>query len=90
MALELKPVLSSTIYRIGFLVMIAGVMTMPFSFGTSLFLVSGMLIIAGYTVFDLFTWVAFSHIARTQSKNALRTIAVIRLSQAFAQRSAAE
>lgn len=79
LALELKPVLSSTIYRIGFLVMIAGVMTMPFSFGTSLFLVSGMLIIAGYTVFDLFTWVAFSHIARTQSKNALRTIAVIRL-----------
>lgn len=79
LTLELKPALSSTIYRIGFLVMIAGVMTMPFSFGTSLFLVSGMLIIAGYTVFDLFTWVAFSHIARTQSKNMLRTIAVIRL-----------
>lgn len=77
--LELKPAFSSAIYRLGFLVMIAGVMTMPFSFGTNLFLVSGMLIIAGYTVFDLFTWVAFSHIARTQSKNVFRTIAVVRL-----------
>lgn len=79
LVLELKPALSSMIYRLGFLIMIAGVMTMPFSFGTGFFLVSGMLIIAGYTVFDLFTWVAFSHIARTQSKNVLRTIAVVRL-----------
>lgn len=78
-ALLAKPRCASALYRIGFLVMIAGIMTMSFTFADAWFLVSGMLVIAGYTVFDLFMWVAFSHIARTRSQNAFKTVAVIRL-----------
>lgn len=69
----------STVYRVGLLAMIAGFMMMPFLFGTNLFWVSGAVIIGGYTAFDLLVWVAFSQIAHTQSRDPLKTIAVMRM-----------
>ena len=73
-----KPEKSSAVYRIGFLVMVAGIMMLPFFFGTDMFLVSGSVIIAGYTAFDIFIWVAFSHIAHTRSRLPVKTVAFIR------------
>ncbi len=69
----------STVYRVGLLAMIAGFMMMPFLFGTELFWISGAVIIGGYTTFDLLIWVAFSQIAHAQSRDPLKTIAVMRL-----------
>lgn len=70
---------ASIIYRAGLLAMIAGFMMMPFLFGTDLFWISGAVIIGGYTAFDLFVWVAFCQVAYTQSRDPLKTIAVMRL-----------
>ena len=70
---------ASIIYRGGLLAMIAGFMMMPFLFGTDLFWISGAVIIGGYTAFDLFVWVAFCQIAYSQSRDSLKTIAVMRL-----------
>lgn len=73
-----KPEKSSAVYRVGFLVMVAGTMMLPVFFGTNMFLVAGAVIVSGYTAFDIFIWVAFSHIARNNSKSPARTVVVIR------------
>lgn len=73
------PKRSSTVFRVGFLVMIAGIMMMPFSFGSDVSLAAGAAIVGGYTAFDIFIWVAFSHIAHTRSKSPAKTVAFIRL-----------
>lgn len=70
---------ASTVYRVGLLAMIAGFMMMAFLFGTDLFWVSGAIIISGYTILDLLIWVAFSQIAYAQSRDPLKTIALMRL-----------
>lgn len=70
---------ASAVYRIGLLAMIAGFMMMPFLFETDLFWVTGAVIIGGYTIFDFLVWVAFSQIAHTQSRDPLKTIAVMRI-----------
>ena len=70
---------ASTVYRVGLLAMIAGFMMMSFLFGTSAFWVSGAIIISGYTILDLLIWVAFSQIAHAQSRDPLKTIALMRL-----------
>lgn len=70
---------ASTVYRVGLLAMIAGFMMMAFLFGTNLFWVSGAIIISGYTILDLLIWVAFSQIAFAQSRDSLKTIALMRL-----------
>ena len=70
---------ASTVYRVGLLTMIAGFMMMAFLFGTDLFWVSGAIIISGYTILDLLIWVAFSQIAFAQSRDPLKTIALMRL-----------
>ena len=70
---------ASAVYRVGLLVMIAGFMLMAFLFGTNLFWVSGAIIISGYTILDLLIWVAFSQIAYAQSRDPLKTIALMRL-----------
>ena len=69
----------SPVYRVGLLAMIAGFMLMAFLFGTDLFWVSGAIVIGGYTILDLLIWVAFSQIAYAQSRDALRTVALMRL-----------
>lgn len=73
-----RPERSSAVFRVGFLIMVAGIMMLPFFFGTDTFLVSGAVIIAGYTAFDVFIWVAFSHVAHTRSKSPVKTVAFIR------------
>lgn len=70
---------ASVVYRVGLLAMVAGFMMMPFLFETDLFWISGAIIIGGYTTFDLLVWVAFSQVAHTQSRDPLKTIAVMRL-----------
>lgn len=70
---------ASAVYRVGLLAMIAGFMMMPFLYGSDLFWISGAIIISGYTAFDLLIWVAFSQIAHTQSREPLKTIALMRL-----------
>ena len=70
---------ASMVYRIGLLAMIAGFMMMSFLFGTDLFWVSGAIIISGYTILDLLIWVAFSQISYAQSRDPLKTIALMRL-----------
>lgn len=51
---------------------------LPIFFGTNAFLASGAVIVSGYTAFDIFIWVAFSHIAHRKSKSPIRTVVVIR------------
>lgn len=75
----LLPQKMSAVYRVGFLVMVAGVMMVPFFFGGDFFAVPGAVIIAGYTVFDVFIWVIFCHIAQSESDDPLKTIVLIRL-----------
>ncbi|MEG0461984.1 helix-turn-helix transcriptional regulator [Gordonibacter sp.] len=65
--------------RVGLLAMIAGFMLMPFLFSTNLFWMSGAVLIAGYTALDLFLWVTFSQIAHAQSRQPLKTVALLRL-----------
>lgn len=72
------PRLSRTVYRVGLPLMIAGCMTLPFTLHEGVFPLSAAIIIAGYTAFDLFSWVIFSSIACTQSQDPLRTIAIMR------------
>ena len=70
---------SRLVYRLGLPLMIAGCMAMPFCFGHPSFPLAAALIICGYTAFDLFIWVVFSSIACTQSRDPLKTVAVMRL-----------
>lgn len=74
-----KPSVSSVLYRVGFLIMVAGVMAMPFFSESSQFIVPKIAIVGGYTVFDIFIWVAFCHVAHTQSHDPLKTIVAMRL-----------
>ncbi len=67
-----------TVYRVGLLVMIAGFMTMPFLFRTDHFWLSGAIVMVGYTSFDILIWVASAQIAHTQSKNPIKTVALVR------------
>lgn len=69
----------SVVYRVGFLVMVAGVMMMPFCFNGGLFVAPGACIIAGYTVFDVFIWVVFCQMSKEKSEDPLKTIVLIRL-----------
>lgn len=77
--LLLRPSASSVLYRIGFLIMVAGIMAMPFFSANSQFIIPKVAIVGGYTVFDIFIWVAFCHVAHTQSHNPLKTIVAMRL-----------
>lgn len=70
---------SGVIYRIGLLTMVAGCLLMPFFVGTDQFWVSGAVIIAGFTVFDVLIYVLFSQVAYAESKVPIKTIAVMRL-----------
>ena len=67
------------VYRAGLLVMIGGFMAMPLALTPEAFIVSAAVIVGGYTVFDLLKWCVFSQIAHTQSCDALKTIALLRL-----------
>lgn len=69
-------------YRVGLLAIIAGFAVMAFLFGTDLFWIAGAIIISGYTVFDILKWAVFSSIANGQSKDSLKTIAVMRIADA--------
>lgn len=70
---------AGVVYRAGLLVMIAGFMIMPLMLGLGTPIVSSAVIIGGYTVFDLLRWCLFSQIAYSQSRDALKTIALLRL-----------
>lgn len=61
--LSLSRVKPSVVYRLGLLVMVAGFMLMSIAFDSQLFLAAGLLIIAGYTTFDVLMWVVFSQSA---------------------------
>lgn len=74
-----NPAKTSSAYRIGLLAMIAGFMAMPFLFEMQSLWMSGVVIIVGYTTFDLFSWVAFSQIAYDTSRSRFQTIAFMRL-----------
>ncbi|MEG0375323.1 MAG: LuxR family transcriptional regulator [Raoultibacter sp.] len=77
-AILVKPNRIGLAYRLGLLIMIAGFMVMPF-FSDDLFWISGAIVIAGYTTFDILIWVVFSQIAYGQSQAPLKTIAAVRL-----------
>lgn len=69
---------AGSVYRLGLLVMIGGFMVMPLMLGPDTLVVSAAVIVGGYTVFDLLKWCAFSQIAHGQSKDPLKTIALLR------------
>lgn len=69
----------SVVYRMGLLVMIGGFMVMPLMLGSETLVVSSAVIVGGYTVFDLLKWCAFSQIAYSQSRDSLKTIALLRV-----------
>ena len=73
------PRVMGVVYRVGLLVMVAGFMANSFLLDTDLLWVSGAIVIAGYTVFDVMVWVVVSQVAYTQSKSPAKTIACIRL-----------
>lgn len=63
-----------TIYRIGLLVMIGGFLIKPFlSIFASSNLISGFIIMIGYTTFDIITWTLLAEIAYTTNESAIRT-----------------
>ena len=80
--LSIAPSKSSVLYRVGLLAIIAGFAVMAFLFGTDSFWIAGAVIISGYTVFDILKWAVFSSIANGQSKDSLKTIAVMRTADA--------
>ena len=80
--LSTMPSKSSVLYRVGLLAIIAGFAVMAFLFGTDSFWIAGAIIISGYTVFDILKWAVFSSIANGQSKDSLKTIAVMRIADA--------
>ena len=80
--LSIAPSKSSVLYRVGLLAIIAGFAVMAFLFGTDSFWIAGAIIISGYTVFDILKWAVFSSIANGQSKDPLKTIAVMRIADA--------
>ena len=80
--LSSMPSRSSVLYRVGLLAIIAGFAVMAFLFGTDSFWIAGAVIISGYTVFDILKWAVFSSIASGQSKDSLKTIAVMRTADA--------
>ena len=80
--LSSMPSRSSVLYRVGLLAIIAGFAVMAFLFGTDSFWIAGAIIISGYTVFDILKWAVFSSIANGQSKDSLKTIAVMRIADA--------
>lgn len=80
--LSTMPSRSSVLYRVGLLAIIAGFAVMAFLFGTDLFWIAGAIIISGYTVFDILKWAVFSSIVNGQSKDSLKTIAVMRIADA--------
>ena len=80
--LAVLPSKSSILYRVGLLAIIAGFAVMTFLFGTDSFWVAGAIIISGYTVFDILKWAVFASVANGQSKDPLKTIAVMRIADA--------
>lgn len=70
---------ASPVFRIGLLAMVAGFTMMPFLFHSDFFWIAGVLIIGGYTIFDLLVWISFSQVAYAQSHDPLKTIAVMRI-----------
>lgn len=73
------PKRASWMYRLGLLAMVAGFSLMPFLYDGQSFEASGAVIIGGYTVFDVLSWVIFSQVAHTRSSEPVKTIAVMRL-----------
>lgn len=73
------PKRASWMYRVGLLAMVAGFSLMPFLYDGRSFEVSGAIIIGGYTVFDVLSWVIFSQVAHTRSREPVKIIAVMRL-----------
>ena len=73
------PKRASWMYRVGLLAMVAGFSLMPFLYDGQSFEASGAIIIGGYTIFDVLSWVIFSQVAHTRSREPVKTIAVMRL-----------
>ena len=68
-----------TVYRVGLLVMVGGFMANAIFLGTDYLWVSGVILICGYTVFDIMVWVVISQVAYTQSGSPAKTIALTRM-----------
>lgn len=75
----LRPRRIAAAYRVGLLAIVAGFLLMPFLFGTSVYLTSGILIMAGYVAFDILIWVAVAQAAYIGSSDAFRSVCVMRL-----------
>ena len=74
----IAPKHASWMYRVGLLAMVAGFSLMPFLYDGRSFEAPGAIIIGGYTIFDILSWVIFSQVAHTRSREPVKTIAVMR------------
>ena len=66
-------------FRAGLLVIVAGFSLMPFLYGGGLFWVSGTVMMAGYTVFDVLMWVVVAQVGYVRRGDALRAVCVLQL-----------
>lgn len=70
---------SHVAYRTGLLTVVAGFSLMPFLFGGHFFWVSGVVIMAGYTVFDVLMWIVVAQVGYVRLGNALWAVCVLQV-----------
>lgn len=75
----LAPRRTSLAYRAGLLVVVAGFSLMPLLYGSDGFWVSGAVILAGYTTFDVLVWVIVAQAAYTGLGDPFRLVCTVRL-----------
>lgn len=67
------------VYRVGLLAIVAGFSLMPLLAGSSSFWVAGVVILIGYTTFDVLTWVIVAQAAHTGLGDPVRITCLMRL-----------
>ena len=67
------------VYRIGLLAIVAGFSLMPLLAGSEAFWVAGAVVLAGYTTFDVLTWVIVAQAANTGLGDPVRITCLMRL-----------
>ena len=75
----LFPRRGSVVYLIGLLAVVAGFSLMPLLYGTGAFWVSGAVILAGYTSFDVLAWVVVAQAVRSGLGSAPRIVCAVQM-----------
>ena len=77
-AARFLPQTVEAVFKAGFLAIVAGFMLMPFIDAIEAIRVSGYIIMAGYTISDIFVWVLVVRACHANPDNALQIIGIVR------------